>query len=239
MNNSPLKANSLHKSFGKRPVLQGIDFELRQGEITVLLGANGTGKSTFFKCALGLLLPDRGSIEVLGLDPSEDAKRLRQQIGFVPSVPDAYDWMTVGDLFRLLTPQYPEWNQSEAERLCAELKVPMDRRFKHMSRGEGMKAMLVAALTPDPKLLLLDEPFGGLDPMAREEVLSRIIDEARVGERTLLCSTHDMEVASRIADRVAVLEEGKIERHGPVSEILQKEAVKPADLQAVLAGETR
>ncbi len=239
MKSSVLTCSNLHKHFGKHSVLQGIDFELAPGEITVLLGANGTGKSTLFKLALGLLLPDQGTIEVLGLDPIKQSKNLRQQIGFVPSIPDAYDWMTVKDLFHMLAPQYPTWKKSEADRLCEELKVPIDRRFKQMSRGEGMKAMLVAALAPDPKILLLDEPFGGLDPMAREEVLARIIDEARVGERTLLCSTHDMEVASRIADRVAVLADGKIELQGLVSEILQKEAAQPADLQAVLAGGER
>lgn len=239
MNENVLRVNGLHKGYRKQPVLQGLDFELAPGKVTVLLGANGSGKSTFFKLALGLLLPEKGTISVLGFDPRRQARQLRQQVGFVPSIPDAYEWMTVEDLFRLLEPQYPTWDRQEADRLCEELSVPRKRSFKKMSRGEGMKAMLAAALVPNPDLLLLDEPFGGLDPMARDEVLERIISETRIGERSLLCATHDLEIASRIADRVAILKDGRIADHGAVSDVLGKEAMKPRDLQAAMAGKSR
>jgi ABC-2 type transport system ATP-binding protein len=106
-----------------------------------------------------------------------------------------------------------------------------------MSRGQGMKMMLVAALAPEPELLLLDEPFAGLDPLVREQVLQGVVEAMREGERTVLCATHELEIASRIADRVAVLQGGRIARHGSLAEVLGEEdpAQVPRGLHRVLA----
>src|SRR5262249_6348272 len=137
----------------------------------------------------------------------------------VPAVPVAYAWMRGGAVFRFLRPQYPTWDCELADRLVAELRVPERARFKSMSRGEGMKAMLAAALAPRPKLLLLDEPFAGLDPLVREEVLRGVIGELRDGERTVLVATHDLDVVARVADHVAILAGGRIVRHGTLAEV--------------------
>ena len=104
-----------------------------------------------------------------------------------------------------------------------------------MSRGEGMKAMLVAALAPEPDLLLLDEPFAGLDAIAREEVLRGVIGALKDGERTVLCTTHDLDVAARIADDVALLAHGKIAAHGPLDEVLNSERGAPERMRDLLA----
>src|SRR5690606_20422087 len=125
--------------------------------------------------------------------------------------------------------------------LCAELArqlaVPLTTKFKALSRGEGMKAMLVAALASEPELLLLDEPFAGLDPLVREEVLGGIVQSLRDGERTVLCATHELEIAARIADRVALLHDGRIARHGDLAEVIGREepAQAPRELHRVLA----
>ena len=219
---SPLITQDLHKSFGKKkPVLCGVDFELAPGEVTVLLGANGAGKSTFLRLALGVLAPTRGSITVLGEKPtSRRGRKARTRIGYVPDVPDAWDWMTPERFWRFLAPQYPDWSDAVRDRIAGELDVPRDVPFGQLSRGQGMKAMLVAALAPQPELLLLDEPFGGLDPMTREDLLRGVISELREGERTVLLSTHELELAARIADRVAILRDGQIREHGTLEEIL-------------------
>ena len=219
---SPLITQDLHKSFGKKkPVLCGIDFELAAGQVTVLLGANGAGKSTLLRLALGVLAPTRGSIQVLGEKPtSRRGRKTRARIGYVPDVPDAWDWMTPERFWRFLAPQYPAWSDEVRDRVASELDVPRDQPFGELSRGQGMKAMLVAALAPQPELLLLDEPFGGLDPMTREDLLRGVISELREGERTVLLSTHELELAARIADRVAILRDGQIREHGTLEEIL-------------------
>ena len=145
---------------------------------------------------------------------------MRRAIGFVPSVPDAYGWMTVQDLFKFLKPQYPGWDQAKGLDLIERLEVPLSQRFADMSRGEGMKAMLCAALAPDPRILLLDEPFAGLDPLVREEVLSSVLGELQDGRRTILCATHDLDVAARIADRVVLLRQGRCAAHDTLEGIL-------------------
>ncbi len=232
-----LSISALTKRFGNKEVLRDLDLELTPGQVTVLLGPNGAGKSTLMRLALGLLRPDSGSISVHGHDPLAKSALVRRQTGFVPDTPDVYPWMTAKDLCRFLRPQYPGWDQHHADELLELLRVPLTTPFKSMSRGEGMKTMLVAALAPRPPLLLLDEPFAGLDPLVRDEVLQGIISALREGERTVLCSTHDLEIAARIADRVAVLAHGQIARHGTVEEVLQsgEPSRVPEQMHKVLA----
>lgn len=216
-----LVAHALVKRFGRRRVLDGLDLEVEPGQVTALLGENGQGKTTLLKLALGVLAADGGTLSVAGFDPRKQPRPLRERVGYVPSQPDAYGWMTVRDLFRFLEPQYPTWDRAHAEELVAWLRVPDRTPFKSLSRGEGMKAMLAAALAPRPPLLLLDEPFAGLDPLVREEVLRGVIGELRGGRRTVLVATHDLDVVARIADRVAILAGGRITSHGTLEEILR------------------
>jgi len=219
------------KRFGKRVVLDGFDFSLVPGQVTVLLGRNGAGKSTLLRLCLGVLKPDAGRVEVCGKDPVKRPRDVRQLVGYVPDKPDVYDWMTPRELLRFLKPQYPTWNPDRAARVAEQLSVPLDSPFKALSRGEGMKAMLMAALAPDPQLLLLDEPFAGLDPVAREDVLKGVI---RAGEQTILLATHDLDVAARIADRVAVLSRGKIVAHGPAEEVVGAGGRGPEKMREIL-----
>ncbi len=227
MSSQIMEASGLSLRFGKRQVLEGLDLSVEKGSATVLLGANGSGKTTLMNLALGTLKQSAGSLRVLGFDPLRQARKLREVVGFVPSIPDAYDWMTLKDLRRFLRPQYPTWNDRYADAVTDRLRVPERSSFKKMSRGEGMKAMLVVALAAGPELLLLDEPFAGLDPVARRELLAGVLGELRDGQRTSLCATHDLEIAARLADRIAVLAEGRIMEHGTLDEVLGDE---PAQL---------
>ncbi|MHC4849203.1 MAG: ATP-binding cassette domain-containing protein [Planctomycetota bacterium] len=230
-----IHAHGIVKRFRKKSVLDGFELELAPGRVTVLLGRNGSGKSTFMKLCLGLLKADAGTLTVCGYDPLKRARAVRQATGYVPDKPDCYQWMTVKELFRFLAPQYPTWNRDEVERLVDVLDVPMDRKFGALSRGEGMKAMLVAALAPEPELLLLDEPFAGLDAIAKEEVLRGVIGAIKGGERSVLCTTHDLDVASRIADDAALLSGGKIVAHGPLTDVLESERCLPERMKDLLA----
>ena len=230
-----IHAQGIVKRFRRKSVLDGFDFELAPGRVTVLLGRNGSGKSTFMKLCLGLLKPNAGTLEVCGHDPLKRGRLVRQAVGYVPDKPDCYQWMTAKELFGFLAPQYPTWNVDEVSRLVELLDVPLRTPFKSMSRGEGMKAMLVAALAPEPELLLLDEPFAGLDVIAREEVLRGVIGALREGERSVLCTTHDLDVASRIADDAALLSAGKIVAHGPLTDVLESERCLPERMRDLLA----
>jgi len=207
---SVLSVKGVSKRFGKREALCRLDFELLPDSITVLLGSNGAGKTTLLRSILGLVAPDRGAIGVLGRDPLREAAAVRQAIGYVPDQADAYGWMTARDLFRFLRAQYPSWSQERADRLLECLRAPDRTRFDAMSRGEAAKVMLVCALAPAPRLLVLDEPFARLAPPTREEVLKVFVEEAPFPGGAALVATHDLEVAARIGDRVLVLEQGRL-----------------------------
>ncbi len=217
-----VSARGVSVRFGRNLVLDSLDLAVARGTTTVLLGPNGAGKSTLLRCLLGVAQPNEGEVSVLGLSPARDRPAVLRQVGYVPDKPDVYPWMRVGDLFRFVKAHQPSWDDAHARALVDRLAVPRDRTFGRMSRGEGMKAMLATALAPRPAVLLLDEPFGGLDPLVREEVLRNVIgalDESEASVTTVLIATHDLEVAARVADRVAVLANGKIRREGPVEEI--------------------
>jgi len=236
--NDVLKIDGLHCGYGRsKQVLRGLDLQVAPGKVTVLLGANGAGKSTLLRVLLGVLRPERGTVRIFGQDPLRAHRAVLQRIGYVPDVPDVYPWMQPRELFRFLRPQYPRWNDALCSELCARLSVPLRTKFKALSRGQGMKAMLVAALAVEPELLLLDEPFAGLDPLVREQVLQGVVEALRDGERTVLCATHELEIAARIADRVAVLHDGVIRKHGTLAEVLGEEEPRqvPQALHSMLA----
>lgn len=235
--NTVLQVSGLHVGFRRKQVLRGLDLALHDGAVTVLLGQNGSGKSTFLRVLLGVLRPAKGTVRLFGKDPLRAHREVLQRVGYVPDVPDCYPWMTSRDLFAFLQPQYPTWNAALCNELCERLDVPMRTKVKAMSRGQGMKLMLTAALAPEPDLLLLDEPFAGLDPLVKEEVLLGIVEALKEGERTVLCATHELDIAARIADRVAVLQDGVVVQHGSLAEVLgQEEPVQvPSGLHRVLA----
>ena len=233
-----IRARDVRMRFGRAHVLKGVDLDVPVGETSVLLGSNGEGKTTLLNLCLGSLARTGGELAVLGGDPERRSRELRAQIGYVPSVPDAYGWMRVGDWFRFLRAHYPTWSDARADDLVERLDVPRRTRFKQMSRGQGMKAMLASALAPDPRVLLLDEPFGGLDPLVREDVLRNVIAALGDEPRTVLMCTHDLDVAARVADRIAVLVEGRIVREGPVGDFADDGAATPERLRDVLAAAT-
>jgi ABC-2 type transport system ATP-binding protein len=209
----------LEVRFGRHRVLRGLDLSVASGSTTALLGPNGAGKSTLLRACLGVVRPTGGSIRILGLDPACHGTRARRLLGYVPDAPDVWPWMTVSDLFRFLAPHHPTWDPEVAWGTVERLGVPARTPLGRMSRGEGMKAMLAAALAHHPPVLLLDEPFAGLDPLVREEVLRDVVGALGEEGRTVLVATHDLDVAARVADRVAVLAGGEIRREGPVDQV--------------------
>ena len=215
-----LKLENVHYRIGKKQILQDVSFELPEGEILALLGSNGAGKTTLMQILLGLTKPDSGHIESLGLIPHKAGRKFREQVTFVPAIPDVYPWMTPCELFRFLAPQYKHWDQNAADQDSETLKVPLDTPFSDLSRGEAMKAMAVAALAPRPRLLLLDEPFAGLDPSAREELLSGLLARIEMQNQSILIATHNLDMAARLADQVVVLHEGRVTQRGPVADLL-------------------
>lgn len=211
-----LQATRAQVRLGKTDALRGLDCAIARDCVTVIVGKNGAGKSTLLRLALGCVPLRGGEVSVLGLDPMRQASAIRERVGYVPDVPDTPDWITPREWIRFLRPHYPQFEQERGLDLMERMSVPMDARFHTLSRGQGMTAMLAAAICPDPEVLLLDEPFAGLDPLAREEVLRAVIGEIKDRGRSLVVTTHDLDVASRIADRVMIMDLGKVTFEGPI-----------------------
>jgi ABC-2 type transport system ATP-binding protein len=232
-----IEVRDLAFRYGRAPLLQGLTLVVPTGQTTVLLGRNAAGKSTLLRLALGLLRPRSGTVRVLGLDPWRDARAVQERVGYVPDKPDAWPWMRVSDLFRFLAVHHPRWDEARARSWCERLDVPLTVPFRALSRGQGMKAMLAAALGPDPEVLLLDEPFGGLDPVVREEVVRALVGALGERRRTVLVSTHELDLAVRLGERVAVLEHGRIASEGALADVVGGEHVAGAEaLRTRLAG---
>ena len=204
-----------------KPVLDGVSFRVAAGEIVGYLGPNGAGKSTTIKILLGMLAPQRGSVRVLGLDPSEDPIEVRAAVGYVPESGALYETLSpredlnlVGRL-RHLSPARSD------DRLAALLDAfglgaRRDARMTTFSKGMKQKVVIAAALLHDPKVLFLDEPLNGLDANATLVVKDVIRGLAAKGT-TVFYSSHLMDVVERISDRVLILDHGKIVADGSLA----------------------
>jgi ABC-2 type transport system ATP-binding protein len=221
--------------FGGRAVLERLDLELERGSVTALVGANGAGKSTLLRVLVGALVPDTGWARVLGLDPARAGARVRARVGYVPDRFDVSERTTAREWLEFVARFYPTWNRVEQQRLCELMTLDVAPRVAELSKGQRTKLALVAALAHEPELLLLDEPFSGLDVATRRAVASAVIGHLREQARTVLLVSHSMTDLERVADRVALLEAGRIVQHGEL-EPFTAHPRGGIDLEAALLG---
>jgi ABC-2 type transport system ATP-binding protein len=233
----------LKKRFRKNEALHGIDLDIPQGKVTAFLGPNGAGKTTTIKCAMNLLERDAGSVTVLDTDARKLGPPQWQRIGYVSENQKLPGWMTVPQLLDYLRPMYAEhWDRDFEKKLIADFELPLKTRLRSLSRGQFMKAALVSSLAYRPQLVVLDEPFSGLDPLVREEFLSGLLELTETEGWTVWISSHDIDEVERFADRVAVLNNGRIDltedvetvqaRFRAIELVLDNEAKAPAKLPA-------
>jgi ABC-2 type transport system ATP-binding protein len=202
----------LKKSFRHTDALRGVDLEVPAGRVTAFLGPNGSGKTTTIKCAMNLLERDAGDIEVLGVDPVKLAPEHWQRIGYVSENQQLPDWLTVPQLLDYVRPMYRKsWDRDFEKKLLAQFDLPMQTTLKSLSRGQRMKAALLSSLAYRPKLVVLDEPFSGLDALVRDEFLTGLLELTETEGWTVWISSHDIEEVERFADRVVVLNAGRVD----------------------------
>lgn len=235
---NPVSVQNLVCRFKKDVALDDVSFELPPGTITCLLGENGAGKSTLIKALLGLLPASEGQVAVLGHDPVKHGRYVRERTGYVPDAPDAPKWMTPSELYHFLRPQYHRWDEELVARLAARFGLPLETPLKSLSRGQAAKAMLIAALAPKPEVLLFDEAFSGLDPVSRKELLGGFLEELTLEKVCVLLATHDLDLAARVADRVMVLANGRLQAQGALDEVLpdleRQEVALPEEMYGLL-----
>lgn len=203
-----IRIQDLHKGFGRKQVLSGLSLDVPAGAVYGLVGANGTGKTTTIQILLNILRGDRGEAELLGV-PSRGLQPVDfTRIGYVSENQQLPDWMTVGYFFDYLRPFYPAWDAALCAQLTEQMDLPLDRKLRDLSRGMKMKASLVSSLAYRPRVLILDEPFSGLDPLVRDELIEGLLDQA--GETTILLSSHDLAEMESFASHVGFLEDGRL-----------------------------
>lgn len=196
--------------FSRSWALRHASFRVPAGSITALLGPNGAGKSTALKIALNLIRPSSGHVETLGVDSRKLGPTQLARIGYVADGMELPDWMSVDQFLAWCRPLYSKWDTDLERSLRKQFALPGDRKLKHLSRGQRMKAALIAALAYRPELLVLDEPFSGLDPLVRDEFITGLLEIAGEEGLSVVLSSHDIEEVDRLADHVVLLNHGAV-----------------------------
>jgi ABC-2 type transport system ATP-binding protein len=220
MSEPPLLATrDLRKRYGRRLVLDGLSLAVRPGEIYGFLGRNGAGKTTTIRIIMGILRGDEGTLEIFGDTVRRATVGQKRQIGYVSQEQHFYPWMTCRRLGRFVGGFYPGWDEGEFARLMEVMDVPGDLRVSALSHGMKVKLALALALAHRPRLLVLDEPTAGLDPAARREFLEIVRLQSRRDGRTTFFSSHIVEEVERVADRIGIIDAGRIAYEGSVAEL--------------------
>ena len=214
-----IETDKLHKRFGSHDAVLNLDLRVPEGSIFALLGPNGAGKTTTLKMLMNISEPTSGNAVVMGRPSRNLGPAEFQQIGYVSENQEMPDWMTVRQFLDYCRPFYPSWDEAFCNKLIESFSIPPERKLKHLSRGMKMKTALLSSLAFKPKLLVLDEPFSGLDPLAREEFVSGMLAMVGEGDWTVLVSSHDIEEVERLVDWVGFLDNGSLSLCEPVAKL--------------------
>jgi ABC-2 type transport system ATP-binding protein len=204
----PIQTEHLSRRFGRILAVDSVDLAVPEGAIYALVGANGAGKPTFIKLLMNILRPTAGHSEVLGIDSRKLAGKAFTRIGYVSENQELPEGMTVGGMLDYFRAFYPAWDRTLEEQLVRQFDLPLQRKLKHLSRGMRMKAAFASSLAYRPSLIVLDEPFTGLDPLVRDELIEGLIE--RAPETTIFLSSHDLAEIESFSSHVGYLEEGRL-----------------------------
>jgi len=205
-----IRTENLSKHFDGVAAVDGLDLEVRRGEVYGFIGPNGAGKTTTIRMLLGLARPTRGKIEVLGSDPLTGGPEVRAKIGYVGEDQAMYSYMTVRGIMGFIAPMYPTWDQRLAGEIADVFHLPLTKRVGELSKGMRSQLALVLAMAPRPPLLVMDEPTGGLDPIARRDFLSTVMRSAVGPDQTVFMSSHILSEVERVVDRVGIIVRGRL-----------------------------
>jgi ABC-2 type transport system ATP-binding protein len=203
-----IETYDLKKTFRRVNAVDGLDLEVPQGAIYALVGPNGAGKTTAIKMLMNIIRPTSGRAKVLGQDSTAVVGKFFCSVGYVSENQRLPEWMRVDSFLAYLRPFYPGWDRDLEKELVTKFELPMDRKLKQLSRGMRMKVALASALAFRPKLIVLDEPLGGLDPLVRDELIEGLLE--RAAESTIFISSHDLAEIETFATHAGYLEQGRL-----------------------------
>ena len=212
-----IRVDNLWKKFGRHDALRGLSFAVPEGSAFALIGANGAGKTTTIKVLMNIIEPSRGSASMLGVDSRKISPRELSQIGYVSENQDMPEQLTVAQYLDYLRPFYPSWDRNLEAAIRARLQLPPERRIGALSHGMRIKMALACALPYRPRLLILDEPFGGLDALVREELMEGLLLQG--GEITMLIASQELDEIENVTTHVGFLHAGRMVLEEPMSDL--------------------
>ena len=246
-----ISARNLSKSYGKKPAVNGVTFDIPAGRIVGLIGPNGSGKTTTLKAALGLV-PFEGELKVLGKNPRTERDELMQDVCFIADVAVLPRWLKVKDAVDFVAGVHPRFDRKKAEAYIAHTKLSPNMRVKEMSKGMIVQLHLALVMAIDAKLLVLDEPTLGLDILYRKQFYQRLLEDYFDEQKTIIVTTHQVEEIENILTDVMFIRDGKIVLTAAMDEVADRytevlasaehldtaRALKPIDERALPFGKT-
>ncbi len=238
-----LEIKKLTGGYANIPVLKDVSFEVADGELVGLIGLNGAGKSTTIKEIIGLLTPYQGEINIDGKTLSQDREGYRRKIGFIPETPSLYEELTLKEHLEVVAMAYElDWERAfeRAERLLGlfRLKEKLDWYPVHFSKGMKQKVMIICAFMVEPSLLIVDEPFLGLDPVAIADLIA-LLEEEKARGTSILMSTHVLDSAEKMCDRFVILHQGQVRAEGDLASLQQAFGQEGASLNDIYLALTK
>ncbi|MEJ1963261.1 MAG: ABC transporter ATP-binding protein [Gammaproteobacteria bacterium] len=233
MNSATVEASHLSKTFGSRRVLQDLSFGVSPGDVIGVLGRNGAGKTTLLELMLGFTQPSDGAVRVFGHESYRLPGSAKARVGFVPQQDELLDPLSVADQLRVIASFYPRWDNELISRLCGEWGIDLKARIKSMSVGERQKLSILLAFGHKPDLLILDEPVASLDPIARRQFLEQLVEISADGQRSIIFSSHIVSDIERLANRIWILKEGRLDWQGDLDSL--KESIVRVHLRGTAA----
>ncbi|HEY0172031.1 MAG TPA: ABC transporter ATP-binding protein [Pyrinomonadaceae bacterium] len=205
-----IETRELWRTFGKFEAVKGVSLRVPKGTVFGLLGVNGAGKSTVIKMIMGHLRPTRGEVSILGRALGDDLVEIRKRVAYVSENRYLYEWMTVEESVRFTRSFHETWDDKKAADLLKRFSLPPGKKVRQLSRGNRARLCLLLALSFNPELIVLDEPTSGLDPIVRRDFIENIVAEIADEGKTVLFSSHIVDEVERVADYVAIMDEGEL-----------------------------
>jgi ABC-2 type transport system ATP-binding protein len=210
--NLAIAINNLNYAYGKADAVHDLTIEVPRGRCYGLFGRNGAGKTTTMKCLLNLLRPRGGIVRVFGMDPNQHEVEVKRKIAYVPDYVAFYPWMTVRETLDYLASFRSHWNRDTENDLLKRFRLDASQKTDGLSKGQKTQVALIAAICPEPELLLLDEPTSGLDPIVRREFIETVIGAYQEGDpsnRTIFISTHLISEFEGLIDEFTIMDGGR------------------------------
>ena len=230
---------ALAKKFGRSLVVSNLSLQVPQGSVFAFLGPNGAGKTTTIKMIMNIIESSSGQASVFGVDSRRLGPREFARIGYVSENQEMPEWMTLDQLVQFCRPLYPTWDQELCVKWLRQFGCPPGQTLRSFSRGMKVKAALLTSLAYRPQLLVLDEPFSGLDALVRDELITGVLELHAAEGGTVFVSSHDIDEVERLANWVGIINDGRLQMAEPIRSLQSRfrkiEATFPAEIEAAPA----